>query len=405
MTALAGSQPTSTVSNWCLRFAGVSGLINGLGFGGFAIPAIWSIAVGRVVRYPGDLPGYGNGPFHRLGVPTTVPLLTAFVIACTVQVVGGVFLLWPRAPGILLSLIGILVCAPFWWGFDLPFTWLSMVEVITFILIGWTFRRPGQPESSQERRSMTALIDAELLKLSTRAHAGVFLVAMIFVPIAVSSEIPRPGKGGTALSIYDPDLLALAVGTGFVVPMVFVALLGGVAVTQEFRYGTVTSTYLTEPRRHRVLMAKIGALVVASLLTTAVTLSVAGPVAVALISTRGGHLHVGTRFWQTVAGCAIVMLLYAVVGALIGALVRNQVAFVVAALAWMLAVEHLLIPAHMSVGRWLPVAAAYQLMQLGPSVDPDGRLLPLTASGLLLTAYATIVVILAFALIPRRDIQ
>jgi ABC-type transport system involved in multi-copper enzyme maturation permease subunit len=316
-----------------------------------------------------------------------------------------VLLLWPRASGVLVSLIGILVCAPFWWGFDLPFAWLSMVEIIAFILIGWTFRRSGRPESSREGRSMTALIDAELLKLSTRAHAGVLLVAMLFVPIAVSSEIPEPGRGGTALPIDDPDLLALAVGTGFVVPMVFVALLGGVAVTQEYRYGTVTSTYLIEPRRHRVLTAKIGALAVASLLTTAVTLKVAGPVAVALISTRGGHLHVGARFWQTVTGCAVVMLLYAVVGALIGALVRNQVAFVVAALVWMLAVEHLLIPAHMSLGRWLPVAAAYQLMQLGPSVDPDGRLLPLPASGLLLAAYATIVVLLAFALTPKRDIH
>ena len=252
---------------------------------------------------------------------------------------------------------------------------------------------------------MTALISAELLKLCTRAHAGVLLVAMIFVPIAVSSEIPKPGKGGTALSIYDPDLLALATGTGFVVPMVFIALLGGVAVTQEFRYGTVTSTYLIEPRRNRVLIAKGVALAVASVLTTVVTLMVAVPVAVALISSRGGETVVGARFWQTVAGGTAVMLVYAVVGVVIGALVRNQIVFVVAALVWMLAVEHMIIPAHMSVGRWLPVAAAYQLIQLGPSVDPDGRLLSVAASGILVATYATIVVVLAFRLTPRRDIH
>lgn len=252
---------------------------------------------------------------------------------------------------------------------------------------------------------MTALMSAELLKLCTRAHAGVLLVAMIFVPLAVSSEIPAPGKGGTALSIHDPDLLALAVGTGFVVPMVFIALLGGVAVTQEYRYGTVTSTYLIEPRRHRVLVAKSVALTVASVLTTVVTLMVAVPVAVALIDSRGGETVVGVRFWQMLAGGTAVMVVYAVVGVVIGALVRNQVAFVVAALVWMLAVEHMMIPAHMSLGRWLPVAAAYQVIQLGPSVDPDRRLLPVAASGILLAAYATIVVILAFRLTPKRDIR
>ena len=252
---------------------------------------------------------------------------------------------------------------------------------------------------------MIGLVRAELLKLCTRAHAGVLLVAMIFVPIAVASEIPEAQGGGTALSLSDPDLLALATGTGFVVPMVFIALLGGVAVTQEFRYGTVTSTYLVEPRRHRVLVAKSCAVALASLVTTVVTLAVAAPVAVALITSRGGVVAVGSRLWLTVAGGTAVMLVYAVAGVAIGALVLNQVAFVVGALVWMLAVEHMVIPAHMSVGRWLPVAAAYQLVRLGPSVDPEGKLLPVAASGLLLAAYAVTVIALALRLTPRRDVH
>ena len=62
---------------------------------------------------------------------------------------------------------------------------------------------------------MNALVRAELAKLCTRAHAAGLLVCMVFVPIAVASEIPKPGKGGAALSLDDPRLLALAVGTGF----------------------------------------------------------------------------------------------------------------------------------------------------------------------------------------------
>ena len=378
-------------------------MINGLGFGGFTIPAIWSVASGQGVLDAYGNPTYGYGPLYRLGVPSTVPLLAAFLIACAVLVAGGVLLLWPRPSGILITLIGILMCAPFWWGFDLPLAWPNAALVITLIAIGWTFRRFRRSESAQEARPMTALISAELLKLCTRAHAGVLLVAMIFVPIAVSSEIPKPGKGGTALSIYDPDLLALATGTGFVVPMVFIALLGGVAVTQEFRYGTVS---LDVPDRaaaqsgtDREGRRPGGREIV---LTTVVTLMVAVPVAVALISSRGGETVVGARFWQTVAGGTAVMLVYAVVGVVIGALVRNQIVFVVAALVWMLAVEHMIIPAHMSVGRWLPVAAAYQLIQAWPLGGPRrAAAVSVAASGILVATYATIVVVLAFRLTPR----
>jgi ABC-2 type transport system permease protein len=251
---------------------------------------------------------------------------------------------------------------------------------------------------------MNALVRAELAKLCTRAHAAGLLVCMIFVPIAVASEIPKPGKGGTALSLDDPRLLALAVGTGFFVPLFFMALLGGVAFTQEFRYGTVTPTYLVEPRRRRVLAAKCVALALVSALISTLTLAVAVPFAVATIRSRGGEVTVGARFWQTVAVAFVVIAVYAVVGVAIGSLVRNQVTFVVAALVWMLAVEQMVIPAYMSVGRWMPMALVFVLLQQGPSVDPGGHLLSIAASGVLLVVYSVAVSAVAVRLISKRDV-
>jgi hypothetical protein len=64
------------------------------------------------------------------------------------------------------------------------------------------------------------------------------------------------GDKNAPVSLDDPGLLAGIVGIGFGVPEVIVVLLGGLAFTQEFRYGTATSTYLGEPRRTRVLVAK-----------------------------------------------------------------------------------------------------------------------------------------------------
>jgi hypothetical protein len=125
-----------------MRFAGASGLVNGLGFGGFAFPAMWSIARGHGVLYTFGNPTYGYWPLDRLGVPTTVPLLPAFLAVCAIQVIGGVLLLWPRTPGIAVSAVGMLLCAPFWWGFNLPLAWLNSAVVTTFLVLGWALRRP-----------------------------------------------------------------------------------------------------------------------------------------------------------------------------------------------------------------------------------------------------------------------
>ncbi len=79
------------------------------------------------------------------------------------------------------------------------------------------------------------------------------------------------------ISLDDPDLLANIVGNGFGAPQVLMTLLGVLAFTQEFRYGTITSTYLGEPRRTRVLVAKGLSLALASVVITTVTLAVTSP--------------------------------------------------------------------------------------------------------------------------------
>ena len=98
------------------------------------------------------------------------------------------------------------------------------------------------------------------------------------------------------------------------------------------------------------------------------------------------------------------MAAYAVIGVAIGALVRNQITVVVAALVWMLAVEHIVIPAYPSVGQWMPLATTYSLMQLSPVYDPDGKLLSVFPSGLVLATYAAVTVALALHLTPRSDV-
>ena len=177
---------------------------------------------------------------------------------------------------------------------------------------------------------MKALLHAELLKLrSTRMTAGLLLATLGLVALTVAVSVPDVGDENTPLSLGDPDLLADAVATSFGVPQLLMVLFGTLAFTQEFRYGTITSTYLGEPRRTRVLLAKWMSLALASVVITTATLALSVALGIALIRSRDGDVTVAGHFWGVVASGFVVMAAYGVIGVAVGALVRNQIAAVV----------------------------------------------------------------------------
>jgi len=145
--------PVTGPAAWFVRFAGVNSIVCPLGFGGFTIPAIVSVAQGHGILYTLGNPTYGNGPFERIGAPTTVPLLLAFLAACLVQLAGGLLLIWLRPSGFVVVPLGMLVSAPFWWGFDLPFAWLSAALVLPTLAAAWTVYRKASRHPGESRRS------------------------------------------------------------------------------------------------------------------------------------------------------------------------------------------------------------------------------------------------------------
>lgn len=252
---------------------------------------------------------------------------------------------------------------------------------------------------------MKALVQAEVLKLrSTRTPAWLLLATLGMVVLTVVFTVPKVGAENVPVSLDDPGLLAGTVGVGFGVPEVMVVLLGVLAFTQEFRYGTATSTYLGEPRRTRVLVAKWLSLALSSVVITAATLALSVTLCIALIRSRDGDVTAATQFWQMVAAGFVVMAAYGVIGVAVGALVRNQIAAAVGVLVWMLAVEQIIIPAFPAVGRWLPGGATYALLQLGQEVNANGKLLSTSVGGLVLVGYTAAAVALALVVAPRRDV-
>jgi hypothetical protein len=70
----------------------------------------------------------------------------------------------------------------------------------------------------------------------------------------------------------------------------------------------------------------------------------------------------------------------------------------------MLAVEQVVLVAFPAVGRWLPGGATNALLQLGPAIVLDGRLLSPPAGGLVLLGYTAAAVALAAVVVLRRDV-
>ncbi len=133
-------------ASWALRMAGLSAVVNGAGFGAFDIPAIWHLARDHRVWYSGGNPTYGNGPFEAHGISVTVPVLVAFLGTCLVLAIGGLLLLIPRPTGVVVTLAGLVMCAPFWWGFDLPFGWINAAIVLVLLaMAGVAHSGSGSP--------------------------------------------------------------------------------------------------------------------------------------------------------------------------------------------------------------------------------------------------------------------
>jgi len=103
------------------KAAAVCSLVLGLGFGLPGAYGAWYFARhGEVWTFLG-FPTYGDGPFVRWGLPTSVTLLLGFVLVCAAEVAVGV-LLWRDAdPALWLALALLPVELAFWVGFALPF--------------------------------------------------------------------------------------------------------------------------------------------------------------------------------------------------------------------------------------------------------------------------------------------
>ncbi|WP_346276078.1 hypothetical protein [Pseudonocardia sp.] len=187
-------------------------------------------------------------------------------------------------------------------------------------------------------RLMGRLLRAEVRKTFSTKLWWALLVPVALLSIVINlfgglfaAAIPNKGAGLPLLL----GSLAYALGlTG-----VFAACYGVVAMAAEFRHRTITTTYLTEPRRGRVLLAKmatsaaVGALYAAVVALVGVLAGLAG---------QGGAAPAVDQLLAVSAIGMAVAALWSALGSALGTVISNQVSGLVGILVYLLLGELLI---------------------------------------------------------------
>jgi ABC-2 type transport system permease protein len=188
-------------------------------------------------------------------------------------------------------------------------------------------------------------------------------------------------------------------GTGLLMTLLLV--LGVLIITTEFRHGTSSSTFLVSPRRWPVLVAKLGAAILVGLLAGLLFLAVNGGIALPLYSDRGGTLPATGELAEVYGGVVVSFSLLCVFGLGIGAIVRNQVGAIIAAIAFFFVISGLpyLLPG--TIGEYFPASA---LGTLHGHMEGEGTLTQVEG-GLVLAAWSLGLWALGTLLVTRRDLS
>jgi ABC-2 type transport system permease protein len=271
------------------------------------------------------------------------------------------------------------------------------------------------PAPAVRQIGLVRLVRVELLKIRvTRLNYGLLGAAAGITALFAVLESARAGSGApnTPASLSTPAGLSQVMTAG-VWALMFAAVLGVTVSSGEFRHRTATLTYLAAPDRNRVLVAKaIGAALAGAVLGFA-GFAVSLVSGLAFMAARGYSVSVGAAtFADWGAGHLVAGALLAAIGAVLGTLVRSQLAGVIGVFVWAMIIESLIGGLFTAVRPYLPYTAATTLAgsplggaAFGPAHGVNGGTpLPFAAATALLTAIALVGGIIAARTTVRRDI-
>ena len=242
-----------------------------------------------------------------------------------------------------------------------------------------------------------AQLRSELLKQRTTRTVGLLLLAATGLTLL---GVVVEGISSTLAELAQEDQQLTLLGAGSSGAVLFATFAGLLAVTSEFRYGTIRPTLLVQPRRRVVLAAKLAAAGITGVLFAVACLALSLGAGLAILAARDIDVApTGADLAAIAGGTVVAAALSALLGVAIGTLVRNQVGAVVAVVAYAFLVDATLFAAAPGVGRYLPGKAGDAL-----AGQPVEDLLAPGVGAAVLAAWTLAVVVAATVRTDRSDV-
>ena len=243
---------------------------------------------------------------------------------------------------------------------------------------------------------MTDQFLSELRKMrSTRTNLGLLagMVGLIVLTVLLNGFVPKASE----LAMHDNQHNLVSAGTA---AGLFAALIGVMAITSEFRHGTIRPTFVVTPHRTRVILAKVLASLLMGVVFGVAAIALSFGLGYGVLAARGIPLELGTNhILLLVLGTPLMTALWAELGVGLGAIVKNQVFAVIGLIVWTLVVENILYGLVPAVGRFTLFGASDAL-----TAGVLEHVLPPLAGGLLLAGYVAAFVAAGALLVARRDV-
>jgi len=199
------------------------------------------------------------------------------------------------------------------------------------------------------------LVRAELRKLTSTKMPWAFLAVLVAIAainaVAVVFGTDMDGsKTFIATADDQRSLMAFAANA-----MMIAGLFGAIAVAREYGHGTVVPTFLVEPRRTRAVGAQFTSVSLGGAVFGFVgaALTVAA-VAIALPATEYGFLVSAGGVTRVITASAFAGAAGALLGAGIGALVRNAGGAVTGAVIVLIVAPPLIVQLTANAASWIP---------------------------------------------------
>lgn len=254
------------------------------------------------------------------------------------------------------------------------------------------------PTTRSTNARVGGLLRAELAKLtSTRSARWLVLSAAALTALAVSGVV---AGGGVAQDVLATEIGLRTVlahgGLAAILPLI----LGILISAGEYRHGTVVDTFLTEPRRSRVVGAKLAVGVGVGLFVGVLDAAVTAASAAAWYSAKDVTVDLGSVVAaRSMVGIVVWTTLYGAIGVAVGSIIRTPPAAIVAVVVWLFIAETAVAGLLVDVGRWLPGTAASAL----GNAALDGALSQM-GGGVVLLGWTVLAAAGAFAATARRDV-